>query len=201
MIAASLFVNLIRSRRKKTYSYQNSLLSDSIFIFIKGPESIFYFSNYWNNATQVLVDHGYNSFESSLRALPQKLSQLNKNQQIYLICSPDMQISLQKNLEQFFRKSPNTFLQIHTLDIKKTSSVPLFQALIFRLHTLIKVQKNLKPHHIGLGSDRQWQSFMNCIFKQINHISEKDFERSSTRFDNPGAHRDKVSPEFNPAFT
>ncbi len=63
IVAAAILANKARSRQEWTFELKpNCLLTRYPLLFVTGPRSLFYFSNYWNQYPVVLAEHGYEVF-------------------------------------------------------------------------------------------------------------------------------------------
>lgn len=63
ILALAILSNQARARQQVSFDLKpNCLLTRWPLVFVTGPRSLFYFSNYWNLYTVFLAEHGYEVF-------------------------------------------------------------------------------------------------------------------------------------------
>ena len=185
VLALALFTN--RQRRTRSLRYEltpNCLLTRWPVLFITGPRSIFYFSQYWNIYPEFLTEHGYevytlnlpwsDSVERATRLRDFLREHSTQNRHYHLVVDTPTREEFATLWQENF--SCISSLNEITSEMCLHSSMGLFQALSYRLHHLQTWPKvTADPHTLGVSSEASLKNAQ-FLLQKISQRAEEDLQ-------------------------
>lgn len=154
-----IVANRLRARARRIDDLSpNRLMTRQKIVFIKGPESLFYFGEYWNHIPHFLYEHGYQV--TTVRS--NELNEFQVTDQ-HIICAP----SENEKVAKYYPRS------ITNLNFQ--SSPNWFQRVLFHLHKRSVKQRELAPYHLGLIAKNEHDEFYNYLLTEIEKLAESDY--------------------------